>query len=696
MSLLGKKFPGALAKPMTPFFAAGLIVLYGVNSLQNALINTAEFKNDPRNPNAKVGGDAKPDLDYPHLFAIRLPTTTFLPSFKSNSTPTSEVVNMSKVASLFRPKKLDLSGFVNIRVIRDHNRRNAFEKTEPERQALRYVIRNTSLPGRVRAQAQLQLSQMEAYTRPTQIKNRCVASGTSRSVFRDFRLNRYQFRMQALSGELPGVKKASWLTSNLYTLLGAWIPYLFIKHMAFCSFTFTMLIFNNTFWFLLIFLVNTFLLYQYLFTTHLFFRCHILINFQLLYLLPLLCSYLKQLSSSMFIFKDEDLPADFTFPKDLKSLGFFINENDQIRKIDNPDEGFTYRINHNDRYNQKHREAVNGCTRQIVLDRLHNLGLTEYPIPEPDMISDDLRQNVDIPVIPILMTDNCYSAKRIVIVLGDPGQDLGIWSYRAIGEDGINAGSMVDFAKAVLGVGENRSTDIALVIANTGQLLYSWAEGKAMTQESWVAADRPYATWGQPTLTFRNKAPTSQTVAEHVAAVFIEYISKVIKIDSHSLIDVIGSDWRPYINGIALGAPLQSEYGGQFDPKLVDDLTTFTSFLARRGRSYVLHKKRIGRYIPGDWEVTGCKVYSSGEELNQECILRRAWPDIIDWLNLLHQDPKWEDDLSADAQVESDSEDSSFEFDDHWDDAWDSDLGEPAEISDSEVVPELDPVIQTA
>ncbi|KAJ5212137.1 uncharacterized protein N7498_003783 [Penicillium cinerascens] len=55
MSLLGKKFPGLLASPMTPFFAAGAIVLYGVNSLQNALSNTAEFKNDPRNPNAKPG-----------------------------------------------------------------------------------------------------------------------------------------------------------------------------------------------------------------------------------------------------------------------------------------------------------------------------------------------------------------------------------------------------------------------------------------------------------------------------------------------------------------------------------------------------------------------------------------------------------------------------------------------------------------
>lgn len=57
-------------------------------------------------------------------------------------------------------------------------------------QALRYIIRNTSLPQRTRAQAQLQLSQMHAYTRPTQIKNRCVAGGIARSVIRDFRIAR--------------------------------------------------------------------------------------------------------------------------------------------------------------------------------------------------------------------------------------------------------------------------------------------------------------------------------------------------------------------------------------------------------------------------------------------------------------------------------------------------------------------------
>ncbi|GAT19969.1 cell morphogenesis protein Sog2 [Aspergillus luchuensis] len=38
---------------MAPFFAAGLVILYGVNSFANVMMSTAEFKNDPRNPNLK-------------------------------------------------------------------------------------------------------------------------------------------------------------------------------------------------------------------------------------------------------------------------------------------------------------------------------------------------------------------------------------------------------------------------------------------------------------------------------------------------------------------------------------------------------------------------------------------------------------------------------------------------------------------
>ncbi|CAD0042362.1 unnamed protein product [Aureobasidium pullulans] len=89
--------------------------------------------------------------------------------------------------SMFRSKKLDLGSFVNIKVIRDHTKRKVFEQNETERSA------------------QLQLSQMHCYTRPTQIKNRCIAGGKGRGVFRDFRMARVRS-----AGQLPGVKKASW------------------------------------------------------------------------------------------------------------------------------------------------------------------------------------------------------------------------------------------------------------------------------------------------------------------------------------------------------------------------------------------------------------------------------------------------------------------------------------------------------
>lgn len=58
------------------------------------------------------------------------------------------------------------------------------------RQALRYIIRNTTLAPRVRAEAQLQLTQMHAYTRPTQIRNRCIMGGKARGVLSDFKLTR--------------------------------------------------------------------------------------------------------------------------------------------------------------------------------------------------------------------------------------------------------------------------------------------------------------------------------------------------------------------------------------------------------------------------------------------------------------------------------------------------------------------------
>lgn len=185
--------------------------------------------------------------------------------------------------SLYRAKKLDIGCFVNTMIIRDHTKRKVFEAHETERyalaflssprrpetrqvfvddmretdrvgavvllyrQALRYIVRNTQLTPRERAEAHIQLAQMHAYMNPTQIRNRCTLGGKGRGVFRDFKMSRvgqmlsasarllegqcwsrkrvgyfvrsgvltkcvwqYNFRMQALAGALPGVQKASW------------------------------------------------------------------------------------------------------------------------------------------------------------------------------------------------------------------------------------------------------------------------------------------------------------------------------------------------------------------------------------------------------------------------------------------------------------------------------------------------------
>ncbi|KAF1344679.1 ATPase, F0 complex, subunit J [Delphinella strobiligena] len=52
--ILGKKFPAPVLRPYAPFFIAGGIIFYGINSLATTLSGTDEYKNDPRNPARKA------------------------------------------------------------------------------------------------------------------------------------------------------------------------------------------------------------------------------------------------------------------------------------------------------------------------------------------------------------------------------------------------------------------------------------------------------------------------------------------------------------------------------------------------------------------------------------------------------------------------------------------------------------------
>lgn len=110
------------------------------------------------------------------------------------------------------PVKIDIPKhvYVNARVLKDHFKRQMFAEHEVTRKALKYIARNTELPSKTRMEAQLQLASMPKYTSYNQIRDRCVASGNAKSLVRDFKLNRTEFRNRALAGQLPGVKVASW------------------------------------------------------------------------------------------------------------------------------------------------------------------------------------------------------------------------------------------------------------------------------------------------------------------------------------------------------------------------------------------------------------------------------------------------------------------------------------------------------
>ncbi|OAX79590.1 hypothetical protein ACJ72_06094 [Emergomyces africanus] len=256
----------------------------------------------------------------------------------------------------------------------------------------------------------------------------------------------------------------------------------------------------------------------------------------------------------MFVFRTEALPKDPVFPADLKQLGYFINDQDQIKMISNPEEDFLFKINANDRYNELQKEAMNTCIREIVTSRLLSLGLKTLRLP--------IGTAANAQHVPILTSPVIQSQARLIVVFGEPTQDLGIWAYRVIGKEGINIGSAVNFATAVLGDSESRKSahpqtinmnasntqnhdhshssrvGTGLILTNPGQLIWHCAKEKAVSLPMWHALPRRNAVEPPMRMTFRNKIPGNESWQDHITYVFEEVLGKLAAPDVK--IDIIG------------------------------------------------------------------------------------------------------------------------------------------------------------
>ncbi|TLD24708.1 Arb2 domain-containing protein [Venturia nashicola] len=239
------------------------------------------------------------------------------------------------------------------------------------------------------------------------------------------------------------------------------------------------------------------------------------------------------------------LPPDAAFKSDLKELGYFINDKSQIMQIKHPDRGYVFKIYNDERYNIMHREALHDCIRKEVLDRTTAAGLSLLYLPQLSTVKPNE------PHVPIFTTPpaDLKHKKRIVVVLNDHRQDLGIWDYRYLSINGIDSASSVNLAKLVQQDGEDMP---GLIISNAGQLTYSHKKGRAMTTQSWQGM--PRSSLAYPVVQedpFHNSAEGTRDRFEHCHFIF----EKILKNTN-----LVREDAEIYLVGVLNGGEVALKY----------------------------------------------------------------------------------------------------------------------------------------
>ncbi|CRK23375.1 hypothetical protein BN1708_003650 [Verticillium longisporum] len=160
----------------------------------------------------------------------------------------------------------------------------------------------------------------------------------------------------------------------------------------------------------------------------------------------------------MFRRKWSGLPRDYLFPSNLEDLGYFINEDDEIRSVADPDRYFKYWIDKNMRVNGRQRFHFNGpsaaqsfgfsadrsldAVQDIVHARLEAEGLEKHSLPFGSKSGDAQ--------VTIFASADLHRKSRVTVIFGEPNQSLGILALRvANGPGGINMGTMVSVVQTL-------------------------------------------------------------------------------------------------------------------------------------------------------------------------------------------------------------------------------------------------------
>ncbi|RYP77712.1 hypothetical protein DL769_003332 [Monosporascus sp. CRB-8-3] len=358
----------------------------------------------------------------------------------------------------------------------------------------------------------------------------------------------------------------------------------------------------------------------------------------------------------MFRRKWSGLPADPAFPSDLKKLGYFINEDDEVRSIENPDCYFKYFLSRNERYNERQRFAMNQALEEEIHKRLTNLGLKKVPLPlgTPTTTDDGATATTTVPNVPIFVSADISQKSRVVLVFGESFQDLGVLAHRVVGgPGGVNKGSMVS---VVTSLQRQRSSpaDAAapgVVLANTGQLLWCPSAGRALTRHAFDAAPMKSAVHdGRLVDERRNRVPGNRGVAEHVRYVFESVVPAFVDPRREARIDVVAvGDAAEAVERYLDGEAAWARWGGRvscfanvggYYPAWELKCEGFKQFLREKARSYVPSLEPLNTVLSGPdgnphttaFTALGSPVFSGGTPHFTELLLVEGGSAVLDFL----------------------------------------------------------------
>ncbi|KAK3363300.1 Arb2 domain-containing protein [Lasiosphaeria hispida] len=348
----------------------------------------------------------------------------------------------------------------------------------------------------------------------------------------------------------------------------------------------------------------------------------------------------------MFRRRWSGLPADPIFPTNLSELGYFVNEDDEIRSTEDPDCYFNYYINKNVRWNDRHRFSMNEAIGKIISSRFDAEGLEKVLLP---LGTTDPKQ----PHVQIRVSPDLDKKSRVVIIFNNSSQEFGVISFRIIGSrGGVNKGSMIDLVKAIKEQKASASdpSPPGIVIANMGELWW-WPEGhRALTPTG--RHDIPMSSavhWGRYHDDAKNGIPENRTPLEHASHIFEKVLPTMMGKEAKLDVIAVGAaadDVETYLNDDKVWAKVGGKMnsmavlGGFYDLACFK-CEGFKTFMKERARAYAIRPEPLdtaiadpsGNPMEKGSTAFGCPVYSAGEECRMvESLLLDTQPSLLKWI----------------------------------------------------------------